>query len=151
MYNDIKKGVKVLKAQEDAELVVRQVKNQYLVKKSRLRNYLNKVWDEIESLDALSIISVPREFNSRANSLAFSASLLLPHPNFKDQIYKVEVIFRPNVLDNDDSWHVFDDDKNIQEFIEGPESFVGLYFEGITNSSSDPFTDGKRKLQPDMI
>ena len=98
------KGVKILKAQGDVELVVRKVKNQYAIKNSRLKNYRNKVWDEIKSLDAFSIISVQREFNSRVDSLAVSASLLLQHLSFKDQIYKVEVLFRPNVLDNEDSW-----------------------------------------------
>ena len=41
------KGFKLLKAQGDVELVVRQVKNQYAVKNSRMRGYCNKVWDEM--------------------------------------------------------------------------------------------------------
>lgn len=112
------KGVKMLKAQGDAELVVRQVKNQYAMKNSRLRNYRSKVWGEIEGFDAMSTTSVLREFNSRVDSLAISASFLLPHPDFKNQTYKVEVLFKPNVPDNEESWQVFDNDKQILKFIE---------------------------------
>lgn len=107
------KGVKLLKVQGDAELVVRQVRNQYSMKNNRLKNYRNKVWDEIESLDAFSIILVPRDQNSRADSLAVSTSLLLPHPDFMNQLYRMEVLFRPKVPDNEESWQVFEDDKHI--------------------------------------
>ena len=57
------KAVKILRAQGDVELVVIQVKNQYKVKNSRLKNYHNKVWDKTESLNSFSIILVLREFN----------------------------------------------------------------------------------------
>ena len=59
---------------------------------------------EIESFDALSIISVLRDFNSRYYSLIVYAWLLLPHLNFKVQTHKVEVLFRPDVPNNEDSW-----------------------------------------------
>ena len=80
------------------------MKNQYAVKNQRLKNYCNKVWDEIEILYSFSIIEVPRGLNSRVDALVDSTSFLLPHPNFKDQIYKVEVLFKSNVLDNEHSW-----------------------------------------------
>lgn len=95
-------------------MVVRKVKNQYALKNQRFKNYFEKVWDEIESLDAFLVIAVPREFNSRVDYLAVSASFLLPHLDFKDQIHKVEVLFRSNVPYNEDSWQVFDDDKYIK-------------------------------------
>ena len=46
-------GVKILKAQGDAELVVKQVRDQYAIENSWLKN--NKVVDEIESWEAFSI------------------------------------------------------------------------------------------------
>ena len=110
----------MLKAQGDAKLIVKQVRNQYLMKNHRLRNYRNRVWDEIEGHDAFSIIVVPREKNTKACSMAISASLLLPQPKFENKLYKVEVIFRPNVSDNAMSWQVFKGNRDIQHFLEGP-------------------------------
>ena len=57
------------------------------MKNYKLKNYRNKFWDEIEGLDAFSIEGLPREMNTKADSLAVSASLLLPHPDFKDKKY----------------------------------------------------------------
>ena len=94
------RGVKILKAQGDAELIVRQVKGQYLVKNHKLKNYRNRVWDEIEGLDAFSIRAIPREMNTKADSLAVSTSLLLPHPYIKDKKYQIKIIYQSVVLDN---------------------------------------------------
>ncbi|KAH9310646.1 hypothetical protein KI387_025681, partial [Taxus chinensis] len=61
-------------------LVVNQVKRIYQVKNERLRHYHNAVWDNIDDFDAFSIKSIPRAQNDMANSLAISASLMLPYP-----------------------------------------------------------------------
>ncbi|KAH9324510.1 hypothetical protein KI387_004688, partial [Taxus chinensis] len=74
------RGIKNLKVQGDAELVVNQVKRIYQVKNERLRHYCNVVWDSIEEFDAFSIESIPRAQNDMVDSLAISASLMLPHP-----------------------------------------------------------------------
>jgi ribonuclease HI len=115
------RGVKILKAWGDAELIVKQVKGQYSVKNHKLKNYRNRVLDEIESFEAFSIEEVPREMNSKADSLAVSASLLLPHPDFKDKKYQIEIVYRPVVPDNTESWQVFNDDKSLQLFLENDE------------------------------
>ncbi|KAH9308688.1 hypothetical protein KI387_036599, partial [Taxus chinensis] len=73
------RGIKNLKVQGDAELVVNQVKRIYQVKNERLRHYRNTVWDNIEEFDDFSIRSIPRVQNDMADSLAISASLMLPH------------------------------------------------------------------------
>lgn len=72
------------------------------MKNERLKHYRNRIWDEIEYFDAFSIEAIPRSQNSRADSLAVSASLLLPHPDFGMDVYRIEVVYRPNVLDNSD-------------------------------------------------
>ena len=43
----------------DSDLVVSQVKNQFVAKNDRLRSYRNAVWDTIETFDAFSIKVVP--------------------------------------------------------------------------------------------
>lgn len=103
--------MKILKSQGDAELIVKQVQEQYTVKYTRLWNYRNRVWDEIENLDAFSIQVIPKEQNARVDMLVSSSSLLLPCMEFKDNQYKVEVLFRPNVSNNVESWQVFSSDK----------------------------------------
>lgn len=106
------------------------MRSQYQTKNKRLKSYRNKVWDEIESFDAFSIQAIPREQNTKADSLAFSASLLLPHPEFEKDVYIVEMIYRPSVPDNNQNWQVFDDDKHISSFLEGTETFSNLSFDG---------------------
>ncbi|XP_059077939.1 uncharacterized protein LOC131876533 [Cryptomeria japonica] len=64
----------------------------------------NRVWDEIEAFDAFSIEVVPREFNSKVDSLAISAALPIPYPDFTTDTYRVELVYRPSVLDNSESW-----------------------------------------------
>ncbi|KAH9331978.1 hypothetical protein KI387_004086, partial [Taxus chinensis] len=73
------RGIKNLKVQGDAELVVNQVKRIYQVKNERLRHYHNVVWDSIEEFDAFSIKVILRAQNDMADSLAILASLMLPH------------------------------------------------------------------------
>ncbi|KAH9289465.1 hypothetical protein KI387_033582, partial [Taxus chinensis] len=85
------RGIKNLKVQSDAELVVNQVKRIYQVKNERLRNYRNVVWDNIEEFDTFSIESIPRAHNDMADSLAISASLMLAHPRLKTEKYTIEM------------------------------------------------------------
>lgn len=75
-----KLGIRLLRIKRDAELIVKQIKGLFSVKNERLRHYRNRVWDEIEGFDAFFIEAIPREQNSKANSLAVSTSLLVPHP-----------------------------------------------------------------------
>ncbi|KAH9303867.1 hypothetical protein KI387_008271, partial [Taxus chinensis] len=60
----------------------------------------NLVWDSIKFLDAFSIEVVPTEKNTRADSLAVSGSLLITHPDFSQDKFAIEMIHKPNVLDN---------------------------------------------------
>ncbi|KAH9323734.1 hypothetical protein KI387_018373, partial [Taxus chinensis] len=84
------RGIKNLKVQGDEELVINQVKRIYQVKNERLRHYHNVVWDNIEEFDAFSIKSIPRAQNDMTDSLAISASLMLPHPGLKTDTYTIE-------------------------------------------------------------
>ncbi|XP_057824544.2 uncharacterized protein LOC131036635 [Cryptomeria japonica] len=86
-------GVKLLRAKGDAELIIKQVRGLFIVKNERLKHYRNRVWDEIEDFNAFSIEAIPRELNSKVDSLAVSASLLVPHPEFVEDIYRVELIY----------------------------------------------------------
>ncbi|XP_059076746.1 uncharacterized protein LOC131876009 [Cryptomeria japonica] len=95
--------IKNLKVRGDAELIVKQVRGLFAVKNERLRHYRNRVWDEIEAFDVFSIEAVPREFKSKDDSLVVSTALLVPHPDFTTDTYRVELIYRPSVPNNSES------------------------------------------------
>lgn len=99
------------------------------------------MWDEIEHFDAFSLFAIPREQNSKADCLAVSTSLLIPHPEFNRDFYTVEMIHRPSVPDNDRHWKVFDDDGKIIAFLEGRPPFSDLKFEGSRNHNGTPRDD----------
>jgi hypothetical protein len=71
----------------------------------------------IEDLDALNLIAIPREQNSKADELAVAASTLSLPDSLIDENISVEVIFRPSVPDNMNHWQVFDDDKQVIKFL----------------------------------
>ena len=96
-------GVKLLSIKGDLDLVVSQVKNKFACWFDRLRRYRNAIWDSMEFFDALDIVAIPRELNSKADSLAVAASTLMP----SEDCVRMEIIFRPSVPDNMDHWQVF--------------------------------------------
>ena len=81
------------------------------------------MWDEIDHFDAFSLSTISHEQNSKADCLTISTTLIIPHPEFNRDIYIVEMIHRPSVLDNDQHWQVFDDDGQIIAFLEGRPPF----------------------------
>ncbi|XP_057845361.2 uncharacterized protein LOC131054782 [Cryptomeria japonica] len=99
-----KLGIRLLRVKGDVELIVKQVKGLFSVKNERLRHYRNRVWDEIEGFDVFFIEAIHRERNSKVDSLVVSASLLVPHPEFTNDTYQVELIYRPSVPDNSTFW-----------------------------------------------
>ena len=112
------KGVKQLRVRGDVEIIVKKVRKQFSIKNDKLKHYRNLVWDEIESFEAFSIEFVPLSQNTKSNSLVVLASLLLPHPKFKNHTYRIEMIYRPRVPDNVNHWQVFNDKTQLKEFIE---------------------------------
>jgi ribonuclease HI len=109
--------VKCLNIKGDSDLVIQQLKNKFACKSERLRGYRNAIWDMINDLDALNLIAIPREQNSKADELAVAASTLQLPDSLIDENISVEVIFRPSVPDNMNHWQVFDDDKHVIKFL----------------------------------
>jgi ribonuclease HI len=116
-------GIKIINVKGDSDLVILQVKNKFACKNERLKRYRNAIWDTIEMFDAMDIISVPRDQNSLADSLAVAASTLQPSEDLIKGEGKLEIIFRPSVPDNVDHWQVFRDDKQILRFIHNVQEF----------------------------
>jgi ribonuclease HI len=107
-------GVKCLNIKGD---LVIQLKNKFTCKSERLKRYRNAIWDSIGDLDALKLIAIPIEQNSKADELAVVASILHLSDNLIDENISVELIFRPSVPDNMNHWQVFDDDKQVIKFL----------------------------------
>lgn len=122
----------------------------FSIKNERLKHYRNRVWDEIEGFNAFSIEEIPMELNSKEDSLAVSASLLVPHPKFAEETYRIYLVYCPNVPDNSDSWQVFENDKQINNFMQGLDMFSAMCFEG-SNAECREFSPEQTKELPDGI
>ena len=73
-----KMGIKFLSIKGDSDLIVQQVKGQFVCKCQSLKKYRNAIWDTMEFFDALNIEAIPRDHNSATDQLAFAASALQP-------------------------------------------------------------------------
>ena len=99
----------------------------YQSKHPGLRNYINEVWDLVDSFFLVFNISfVPREENTVADSLAVSTS------NFKVPLppklkYEVEIKYRPSIPDNIKHWKVFEDDIEIKKSLETVNEFSDMH------------------------
>jgi hypothetical protein len=122
-------GIEELSVFGDVELIVHQIKNLYQTKHPRLRYYINEVWDLVDSFFfAFNILFIPREENIMADSLAVSAS------NFRIPIppkikYDVEVKYKPSIPDNVKYWKVFEDDLELESFLETVDEFSALHID----------------------
>jgi ribonuclease HI len=116
-------GIKEMAVFGDAELVVQQVKGVYQTKHPRLKNYRNEAWDLIESFFlAFNISFIPREENAPADFQAFSASIF-EAPALSTDTSQVEIRYRPSVPDNVKHWRVFEDDQEIEKFLQSIDDF----------------------------
>ena len=70
-------GIKFLYVMGDSKFVVNHIKNKYRIKKFRLKAYAKKVWDLIDTFEALDITFIHREKNHREDSLADSTSMFI--------------------------------------------------------------------------
>ena len=74
--------------------------------------------------DHIEFTAIPRELNAKADRLAVAASTLQRSPELVDKEVKMEVIFRPSILDNEDNWQIFDDDKQVIKFLNSVDEFA---------------------------
>ncbi|KAH9315761.1 hypothetical protein KI387_024388, partial [Taxus chinensis] len=142
-----KKGVKLLKAQGDAELLVKQVRGQNQVKRDNSKHYRDRILSATFDFAAFSIDFIPTNQNSKADSLAVTAALLNPNrpPSILRQgNYKVEMVYSPKVPNNVEQWQTFNEDKQTSAFLE-QGNFDKLYVE---RSKSPPRQTVTGKTDP---
>jgi hypothetical protein len=134
-------GIKEVAVFGDAELIIQQVKNAYRAKHPRLKSYRNEVWDLMDNLFlAFNISFIPREENTLADSLAISASLFrIPLiPKIK---CRVEIIYRPSIPENIKHWKVFEDNLEIEKFLQSIDELSTLHIDQDPNPEGDPHSE----------
>jgi ribonuclease HI len=63
----------------DCELVINQITQKYKIKKNRLKLYVKRVNELMDSFSSFNISFVPREQNLKSDSLILVASLFNPY------------------------------------------------------------------------
>lgn len=71
----------------------------------------------MELFNALDIQAVPRENNIHDDQLAMEASTFQLFDELVNDQVKMEVIFRPSILDNVYHWQVFNNDSQVVCFL----------------------------------
>jgi hypothetical protein len=72
----------------------------------------------------VSIEAVPREEKYAADALVVSVSTLQPCEGPLQNLWKMEVLFRPSIPNNLEHWQVFEDDNQILRFMENSREFT---------------------------
>ncbi|MDW3502933.1 hypothetical protein NQ272_27655, partial [Escherichia coli] len=70
-----------------------------------------------DSFSSFCISYIPRVKNQLADSLAMSASMFIP-PMPPRLTYEIQVKYRPSLPDNVKYWKVFEDDDEVNRFLQ---------------------------------
>jgi ribonuclease HI len=134
-------GIREMVVFRDAELIIQQVRNVYHAKHPRLKSYRNEVWDLIDNFFSdFNISFVPREDNDVADSLAVSASRF-KIPLLSMVKYDVEIKYRPSVPDNVKHWKAFDDDLEVEKFLQSVDEFSALHIDQDPDLEGDHYPE----------
>ena len=116
-----KLGARRINVYGDSELVIRQVNGEYNANHPRLRAYRNDFMDLLKTFEESKLFFVPRKRNIAAHNSAFAARTCLMPYSTKD--CTTEIKFRPAMPDNENYWQVFDNDKQIEDFMQFRNEF----------------------------
>eukprot|EP00253_Pinus_taeda_P026870 PITA_26870 len=106
----------------DSELVIKQVKGEFQAKHPRMRAYRNVVLDILKLFSDHTLTCVLRIQNGVVDGLAKAASNLKIPMNSSNN-FEIHVKHRPTVLDNQRCWQVFQDDVDINQFLQNKGKF----------------------------
>ena len=121
----------------DSELVVRQVGSQCQTKHPRLRAYRNEVWDLVENLFYdFNINFMLRDKNKMEDSVVLAASKFRPPQNPLLR-YEFEMRYHPSIPYNINHWQVFEDEEQVQHFMETVGEFSNMVFDSIPEDDSE--------------
>jgi len=127
------RGIKNLKVFGDVDLIIQQVNKTFQAKHPRLRAYTDEVWRVKEFFDFFCISYIPRAQNQLADSLAVLASLFIP-PSPPKLFYEIQMKYRPSLPDNVHHWKVFDDDDELNRFLQVIDEFSEMQIDQNNDS-----------------
>ena len=119
----------------DSDLVIQQVKGNFVTNDKRLRTYRSAVAEVLNFFSEFQITKIPRTQNLHAHSLATFASTC-KFPFEPHHCFTAEVKYRPSIPNNINDWQVFEDDKQINHFLTLQQEFAGLNIDNETASQS---------------
>jgi ribonuclease HI len=119
-------GIKGLKVFGDTYLIIQQVNNTFQEKHVRLKAYRDEVWKIRDSFSIFDISYIPRDMNHLADSLAISDSLFIP-PMPPRLNYEIQVKYKPSLLENIKYWKVFEDDDELNRFLQEVDEFSDMH------------------------
>ena len=132
-YEALLLGLKLVKSLQaikvsilgDSDLIIQQVKGNFVTNDKRLRSYRSAVAEILNSFTEFQITKIPRTHNLHAHSLAtFASTCKLP---FEPQhCFTTEIKHRPSIPNNVKDWQVFEDNKQINNFLTLQQEFSGL-------------------------
>ena len=117
-----KLNAKRISVYEDSELVIKQVKGEHQAKHPRMWAYRNAVLDILRVFSDYTLTCVLRVQNVIADSLATAASNLKIPMNSNNK-FEIHVKHRPTVPNNQRYRQVFQDDEEIDEFLQNEGKF----------------------------
>jgi hypothetical protein len=111
----------------DTELVVNQIIDKYEVHNPRLKQYHRRAKELIKNFLYFNIQAMPRAANHIVDTFALDGSCFTLDFIRSIEYIKVQILHRPALPDNVDSWEVFDSDKQICRFLQNKEEFEDLH------------------------
>jgi ribonuclease HI len=119
-------GIKGLKVFRDADLIIQQVNSTFQAKHVRLKAYRDEVWKVRDYFSIFEISYIPRDMNQLADSLVVSANMFIP-PMPPRLSYEIQVKYRPSLPDNIQYWKVFEDDDELNRFLQVVDEFSDMH------------------------
>jgi ribonuclease HI len=117
-----KVGAKQIMVRGDSELIIKQIKGEYMAKHPCLRAYRNVVVNTLKCFNEVDLQVMPRAQNILANGLAtLAASCKIPF--CQTCPYTIEVKCRLTVPNNIRYWQVFGNDDQIEDFLQCKNDF----------------------------
>jgi len=118
------RGIQKLIVIGDSELVISQLRETFDTKDEKLKPYKERVTHMLKGFDDMSLRAFHRSFNDVANTLAVAASTstIIPHDVARKGRCIIDTIHRPSTPDYEEHWHVFEDDQDINNFLQDHES-----------------------------
>lgn len=152
-YEALLLGLKLVKSLQaikvsilgDSDLVIQQVKGNFVTNDKRLRSYRSTAAELLKSFTEFQITKISRTHNLHAHSLAtFASTCKLPFE--PHHCFTAEAKYKPSVPNNVKDWQVFDDDTQINNFLTLQQEFAGLNID-TERASQSQILEGESQSQ----